>query len=1129
MLSLATFCLGSLVRDGKLGILAALFVALNPAVILFAPYLMPYTTVALFAVIGYSIYLDAVSGERKDLKSACLALLILLTTIFLHINAFFLAVVLVPHLLFVSAKQGGKHARVFLALLVVAFGIVGYFFLETFMTRIFGSVLSFDLAQALQSLYYHFLLPIYFTAPIWVLFIVGVVVTFSDKNRTTIWSLNSSLTLLFISTFLFVFTIFQFGVSFRFYLCFVPLMTIIAVYGLLEDVTAHKSEAFFLSFLFLVLIVYLANQYQYAVIHPFGIVTPNEVYLTFIPAVAVLAGKILWKGRYNKFGLTVRKARPRIRSILLAAFVILVALILINQTSVYVVDPQVGVFVNPIGYGLEEAGNWINSNAEPGSVIGTNAWVHLGLYVNYSRIPVVPFPRYESDLTRWIYEGKIDYVVILTNLFVSNDVTWFNWYRDLMKYARPQQPPLQGTIEYYRDANFVVYKATNSFGLFPAGVTSNEYQNPESVWTLENGYIQLNITRQSLMFSTREAAKYGAVSILDFEDTSLTVNGTPSGKLGMWDSVQWFDYARNDWAEWNETSKPPQSLQYLQQQELQLAWNKEDYSLSMYNTLERGRLYCQTRWSSFSSRNDTVAVDMSIKPVEKLTRAYIPSNVTLDWSTYSRQRGNPANITIFGLGYGSSHTQNVILSDIVRSETTDEDEMRTMTYTFNITNEAYTDQWCLVELYVPDSLVDRDGDGFYNADLTSYNVNDGRWWDMARWDLDDEGSLASGVGPWADSARGTLLDGTVLSDALGYSSSYMKGIGLYDSGSRNETAKNIILRFDSDAPANFTYSNFYGVKSRLGFAIHMPGKSGEGSNQMSLRLSYSYTADTSITYEFSNSSDAHYGLEGITNPFIWLYSLSKYTPSIGLTLNKKPSFLSFTINGDFIYSNIHLGYSVPSSTQTNDQLFTNLATIGEFSFIDEDYSGVPDTFERTLIRNETILSTSLTSLVYYRYTFSQSANMITLQFEKSSIQNDFNSAPSYMIAADGRWTRVSGGVVVRSIYDNDFLIEVSDTSSTLFKLQPKAIRPSELIEEQEYNAPEETMRIKVSSGYLSPELIDQQLIYMLRRVIVYTYNLTPVEVYINSKPCEWEYDEATGFLRVTVVGHPAAEINIIFE
>jgi hypothetical protein len=296
---------------------------------------------------------------------------------------------------------------------------------------------------------------------------------------------------------------------------------------------------------------------------------------------------------------------------------------------------------------------------------------------------------------------------------------------------------------------------------------------------------------------------------------------------------------------------------------------------------------------------------------------------------------------------------------------------------------------------------------------------------------------------------------------------------------------------------------------------------------MSLRLSYSYDADTSITYEFSSSSDANYGLEAIGSPFIWFYSVNTLTSSIGLTFNKKPSSLSFTIDGDFTYRNILLGYSIPSGTQTDSQLFTNLASIGELSFIDEDNNGTPDTFESS--EGDTVLSTSLTSLASYRYRFSQSANSITLEFEKFGIQNDLNCAPSYMIAADGRWTWVSGGRFVRNIYDNDFLIDVSDATSASFKLQPKAIRPSMLIEEQEYNAPEGTMRIKVASGYLSPEIIGQQIIYMLRRVIVYTGSLTPAEIYINSKPCEWEYDGTNGFLRITIVGHPESEINIIFE
>lgn len=1126
MLTLATFRIGSIVSGRKLGILASLFTALNPAIILFAPYEMPYIAVALFSMIGYSIYLSAVGGEKKDLRSAYVALFILLMTVLLHVNVFFFAVVLIPHLLYVSVKYGGKFVRIASPLLMAAFSLIGYYYFSIFMTRIFGGLTNLDFMQSLQIIYYTFLLPIYFTMPIWILFITGIFVMFAYKNRKTVWLLNLYVTILAISAFILTFAIFRFGVSFRFFLILIPLMTIIAVNGLLKEVKAHKSEVFFLNILFLILITYLANQYQYVIVHPFGVVTLGMVYLTFVPAIVVLIWKILWKESYSKFGFTVRKVKLNIGSILRALFVVVVALAMINETFIYVVNLQIGVFVNPIGYGLEEGGNWVNNNIESGSVIATNAWNHLGIYVNYTKTPIVPFPSAESSLTGWIYGAKIDYLVIFTNLTVSNDITWFHLYTYLRKYADSKQSPPRGTVEFYRGTNFVVYKVLKSFGVSPVGVMDHISQNPEDIWTLENGYVQLNITREAILFSNGQAAEYAAVTKLDFENTVVTVNGTLYGKLGRWDSIQWFDHAKNDWEKWNETSQPPQSLLYLQQQKVQLSWNKGSFSLFSYVTLERGRLYGQFQWRAASAGNDTIAIYASINPVVELNRAYIPSNVTTDWSTLSTLQGNPVNETMFGLGYMLSHTDNVTISDVIPPETVDIEGMPGLAYTFNITNDAYTDQWALVEAYVPDTLNDMDGDGFYSAGLLSYNVNDGRWWDFARWDLLDVGGDAAKYGPWTDSSRGTLLDGTVLSEALGYTTSYMQGVGLYDLGEKDGTALNIISSLGSDAPTNITYSSSFGLKSRLGFAVHLPGKRGMGSNQLSLRFYFAYNADTFITYQFSNSSDVHNGFGSINNPFIWFYNVDKSNPSMGLGFNKKPSSISFTVDKNFLYTNFRLGYSVPKSTQADEQLYTTLASVDELNLFDTNDNQVPDTFQD--LKGDTILSMFISSLANYNYTFSQSDELMTLGFEKSGVDNEFNLKPLYSLVADGRWTWLSGERFIRTINDNDFLLDVSDTSQISFKFQPKAIRPSIAIKEQEYNASGGNLRITVASGYLSREMYGTLIIYMLRRVVVYTGNLTPTQVYVNSKTHEWEYDEANKLLRITIVDLAESEINVIF-
>jgi len=1137
MLLVATFGLGSLLSDKKTGILAALFVALTPIVIFYAPYELPYVCTTLFTLIAYSLYVSAVGGEKKNFKLAYLSLFILLPVVlFLHVTVFFFALVLILHFLFVVIKHGSKITKVVSIVLYGAFGFLGLRYFTLYSSSRFEQFLNLDLAKSIQTVYNVFLIPIYLTAPLWILFITGALLTFIYKKRKSLWGVNLLVTLCAIPFFLMIFVVFRYGVSFRFFLPLLPLISIVGAYGFLNSIKERALRAFAVfNGLYFLLIFYLANTYPFTVIFPFGRVTSNEIYLTLLPAIAVFAWKFLWKEAYGKRTLTMRKISLNVNSIVVSIFVVVVSASMISETVIYVADPWLGVYVNPVENGLQEAGAWISENIESGSVLATNAWTHLGLYVDHTKTPIVSFPASGSSLLRWVSEGKIDYLVILTNLNAPLGITWFHRFSYVKRYADSSEAPPAGTTEHYRGENFVVFKVLS--GYEPAMGVIGYVSDNSQVWTLENGYIQLNLTRKAILLSYKQFAEYVGVSKLDFEETTLKIDDILVDELGHWDLLQWYNYMKNDWEEWTENSYPPQSISYLQQVKVRLLWNRENnmsYNLSLHITLERGKPYGQVQWNATTLDSNTVTIFPSIKLVEKSNRAYIPSIEASEWSTNTTTAGNPLSEPMFGLGFLLSHTPDVKLlkgdytgqqlpSSILLPEKMELGKTSVFAFTFDVINEADEDKWATVEVYVPDELIDYDGDGFYSAGLQSYNVNDGKWWDFARWDSMDVGDRAMTIGPWADSFRATLLNGTRLSDALGYLSSESSklGVGLYTSEKREETAQKATGPFGFpglDAPANITYSGYYGLMSRIGFAVRLPGKNGEGSNQLNLRLYLAYNETTSITYEFTSSIDTHYGFGSINHPFIWLYNVDEARPSMGLVFNKIPSFLSFSVDAEYFYKNVNVGYTIPESVPDSQPLCTNLVSV-----VPEN---VPRTFENS--SNNIAFSAAISSLAYYNFTFRQSDTR-TMGFTKFKIENEFNSEPLYIIAVDERWTWISGGNPVTSLIGNDPNFDVSDVSFIEFMIQPKAIGSGALIYDQEYDATEQTLTIQLASGRVITEKYDSLIVYMLRRVFVYCLDLRPTEVYVDSKPYDmWKYDEATSLLRFTLTEIPEVEINIIF-
>jgi hypothetical protein len=294
-----------------------------------------------------------------------------------------------------------------------------------------------------------------------------------------------------------------------------------------------------------------------------------------------------------------------------------------------------------------------------------------------------------------------------------------------------------------------------------------------------------------------------------------------------------------------------------------------------------------------------------------------------------------------------------------------------------------------------------------------------------------------------------------------------------------------------------------------------------------LRLLVSFDENTPTTFEFSNTTNPHYGLGSLSKPFVWLYNVEESMPSMGMAFDKKPSTLYLTVNGWFNYTNLRFGYSFSGNASENRQFYTNLISNDELNLLDRNLEGIPKTFE--VSQGDTALFSALSSLAYYNFNITELENLVTLGLEKSKISNEFNAEPIYVVSVEETLTWVSGGDYLRNINDNDMIFDVSKASSLTLKLQPKAVDPDGEIIEQSYDATQNLLKFRVVSAYAQRELLGTTIIYLPRRIVIYSpTSLRPVEGYVNSKMHQWTYDESRGLLQITIDQFAEAEVTIAF-
>jgi hypothetical protein len=238
-------------------------------------------------------------------------------------------------------------------------------------------------------------------------------------------------------------------------------------------------------------------------------------------------------------------------------------------------------------------------------------------------------------------------------------------------------------------------------------------------------------------------------------------------------------------------------------------------------------------------------------------------------------------------------------------------------------------QWGKVEAYVPDTLF---------SSPVSLNLLS---WDGSAWAV--SGTLGflyghNNIERWnyINTTRLYFLDGStanVIYDGQN------NGVAGFYHGLRGETKG----RGTGDAGAGgITYSSYYGVKKRIGFAIKMPPDDGQdasdaGTSQCKLKLEVYYDDNGKATFEFKNDNDPYYGLTNMNDS--WLAVFDETTKKVELLiLSKRPAGLEVRADENELIDRVDL------TLVKGTRVFVGKLVHGDLTR-DTDSDDVPDFLE----------------------------------------------------------------------------------------------------------------------------------------------------------------------------------------
>jgi len=279
-------------------------------------------------------------------------------------------------------------------------------------------------------------------------------------------------------------------------------------------------------------------------------------------------------------------------------------------------------------------------------------------------------------------------------------------------------------------------------------------------------------------------------------------------------------------------------------------------------------------------------------------------------------------------------------------------------------------QWVKVETFIPDKLTSTSRTiyfYFWNRTTNTYDYA----FSYDPYDsyiADAEGS--GGFKFW-------LTDGTQLADIYGSGSEvYNKAWAVYPIGTRKETKTR---SYGSTYAGDITYSSYYGVKNRIGFAIKMPPDDGQdnstyGISQVKLKLEVYYDDEGKATYEFSNDNNQYYGLQNQLAPYYFLYNYQTNDLPLFITTNKRGayssygSFLQVRADENEVYDKIQFSYDFNSTINQNLMFTLGYLGLTDTYISSSGDTNVPDIFEgykTWQFGNESFESVANSTLTYY--------------------------------------------------------------------------------------------------------------------------------------------------------------------
>jgi hypothetical protein len=434
------YLLGKEIFNKEIGYLAALFLAFNPSFIFNSIRLLPeMPLIFLITSFLYFFYKWSKNRRRIDFSLSCIFLLLAIFVKFHGVDFLGFGVL---YILITSNQKDLKKNILYISILIVALFVLvnwnlhynSYLILSGLFSRITNEI-SHDVIWVGYKAYLTFFAPDLYSMPFVLLFFFGLSSFLKEPFRKKFFLLIPlAFYVLFISL-----TGGLFGIGVRNFLVIMPLMSIMAAYGLIHRERVNRSVFWILLCLYLTVLAIMV------------IFAPKFPHLNFILPDLPIWIRILTFGSALAIVILMfhdRKSEKwRKTQYLIISLVIISSLLNAN----FFVNLQEG-YPDRSKSGIIEAGEWLSSNTPLNSRIQSSTW-ELPFYmdVNMRSYPGMQYPgstflSYYTDrityappdndnaLLERIKNKQVDYIVIFTDPTLTTSDEIQDTYKYLKNY-----------------------------------------------------------------------------------------------------------------------------------------------------------------------------------------------------------------------------------------------------------------------------------------------------------------------------------------------------------------------------------------------------------------------------------------------------------------------------------------------------------------------------------------------------------------------------------------------------------------------------------------------------------------------------------------------------------------------